>query len=60
MEYQFDQDMKIKHWLHSAISFTILEDSKDDESVTQIYTDGCKNEQGTGAGAAIYINGVIH
>jgi hypothetical protein len=58
VEYQFDQDMKIKHWLHSAISFTILEDTKDNDSVIQIYTDGSKNERGTGAGAAIYINGV--
>ena len=55
VEYQFDQDTKIKHWLHPAISFT---DIKDDDSVIQIYTDGCKNEKGTGAGAAIYINGV--
>ena len=58
MDYQFDHDTKIKHWLHPAISFTILEDIKDDDSVIQIYTDGRRNEQGTGAGAAVYINGV--
>ena len=57
VEYQFDHDTEIKHWLHPAISFTILVDIKDDDSVIQIYTDESKNEEGTGAGAAIYING---
>jgi len=36
---------------------TILEDCKEDDSTIQIYTDGSKNEQGAGAGAAIFITG---
>jgi hypothetical protein len=36
VDYQFDHDTKIKNWLQPAISFTILEDIKDDDSVIQI------------------------
>jgi len=56
-EVQFDHDTRTKHWLHPAISFTILEDPKEDDSTIQIYTDGSKNDQGVGAGAAIFITG---
>jgi len=49
-EVQFDHDTRTKHWLHPAISFTILDDCKEDDSTIQIYTDGSKNEQGVGAG----------
>jgi hypothetical protein len=56
-EEQFNYDTRTKHWLHPAISFTILEDCKEDDSTTQIYTDGSKNEQGAGAEAAIFITG---
>ena len=56
-EEQFDYDTRTKHWLHPAISFTIHEDCKEDDSTIQIYTDGSKNEQGAGAGAAIFITG---
>jgi hypothetical protein len=51
-EEQFDYDTRTKHWLHPAISFTLLEDCN-----IQIYTDGSKNEQRAGAGAAISITG---
>ena len=54
---QFDHDTRTKHWLHRAISFSILEDCKEDDSTIQIYTDGSKNEQGVGAGTAIFITG---
>jgi len=54
---QFDHDTRKKHWLHPAISITILEDCKDDDSTIQIYTDGSKNEQGVGPGVAIFITG---
>jgi len=56
-EVQFDHDTRTKEWLHPAISLTILEDCKDDDSTIQIYTDGSKNEQGFGAGVAIFITG---
>ena len=56
-EVQFDHDRRTKHWFHPAISFTILEDCKEDDSTIQIYTDGSKNEQGVGAGTAIFITG---
>jgi len=49
-EVQFDHDTRTKHWLQPAISLTILEDFKDDNSTIQIYTDRSKNEQGVGAG----------
>jgi len=54
-EVQFDHDTRTKHWLHPAISLTFLENCKDDDSTIQIYTDGSKNEQGIGAGVAIFI-----
>ena len=56
-EVQFDHDTRTKHWLHPAISFTILDDCKEDDSTIHIYTDGSKNEQGVGAGAALFITG---
>jgi hypothetical protein len=56
-EEQFNHDTKTKHWLHPAISFTILEDGRDDDSSIKIYTDGKKNEKGAGAGVAIFITG---
>jgi len=49
-EEQFDYDTRTKHWLHPAISFTILEDCKEDDSTIQIYTDGSKNEKGSAKG----------
>jgi hypothetical protein len=36
-EEQFDHDTETKHWLHPAISFTILEDGRDDDSSIKIY-----------------------
>jgi ribonuclease HI len=56
-EVQFVHDTRKKHWLHPTISFTILEDGRDDDSSIKIYTDGCKNEKGADAGVAIFITG---
>jgi ribonuclease HI len=56
-EDQFDHDTRTKHWLHPAISFTILEDGRDDDSSINIFSDGSKNGKGAGAGVAIFING---
>jgi hypothetical protein len=44
-EEQLDHDTKTKHWLHPAISFTIFEDGRDDDSCIKIYTDGSTNEK---------------
>jgi hypothetical protein len=35
--------MGVKHWLHPAVKVTILRDSEDN-STTQIFTDGSKSE----------------
>jgi hypothetical protein len=56
-EEQIDHDMRTKHWLHPAVSLTILENCNEDDSTIQIFTDGSKTEQGVGAGAAIFITG---
>jgi len=52
-EAMFDQDMGVKHWLHPAVKVTILQDNNEDNSTTQIFTDGSKSEQGVGAGIQI-------
>jgi len=56
-EAMFDQDMGVKHWLHPAVKVTILQDNNEDNSTTQIFTDGRKSEQGVGAGIAVYRSG---
>jgi hypothetical protein len=57
-EDHFDHDTRTKHWLHPAISFTIFEDGREDDSSIKIYTDCSKNEKGAGAGVAIFITGL--
>jgi ribonuclease HI len=52
-----DQDMGVKHWLHPAVKATILQNNNEDNSTTQIFTDGDKSEQGVGAGIAVYRSG---
>jgi hypothetical protein len=49
--------MGIKHWLHPAVKITILRDNNEDNSTTQIFTDGSKSEKGVGAGIAVYTSG---
>ena len=58
-EAMFDQDMGVKHWLHPAVKVTILQDNNEDNSTTQIFTDGSKSEQGVGAGIAVYRSGTL-
>jgi hypothetical protein len=55
-EAMIDQDMGVKHWQHPAAKVTILQDNEDN-STTQLFTDGSKSEQGVGAGIAIYRSG---
>jgi hypothetical protein len=55
-ETMFDQDMGVKHWLHPAVKVTTLQDNEDN-STTQIFTNGSKSEQGVGAGIAVYRSG---
>jgi hypothetical protein len=51
------QGMGVKHWQHPAAKVTILQDSDEDNSTKQIFTDGSKSEQGIGAGIAVYRSG---
>jgi len=45
----------VKHWLHPAVK--VLRDNNEDNSTTQIFTDGSKSQQGVGAGIAVYRSG---
>jgi ribonuclease HI len=56
-EEKIDHDTRTKHWLHPALSLTILENSNEDDSTIQIFPDGSKTETGVDAGAAIFITG---
>lgn len=57
VEAKFDQDTGVKYWLHPAVRIYILPEDNEDNSTTQIFTDGSKSEQGVGAGIAIYRSG---
>jgi len=52
-----DHDTEVKHWLHPAVTMTILKNSNENNSTIQIFTDGSKSEQGVGAGIAVYRSG---
>jgi uncharacterized protein with ParB-like and HNH nuclease domain len=56
-EAMVDQDMGIKQWLHPAVKIITLRENNEDNSTTQIFTDGSKSEQGVGAGIVIYRTG---
>jgi hypothetical protein len=56
-EAMVDQDMGVKQWLHPAVKITTLRENNEENSTTQIFTDGSKSEQGVGAGIAIYRRG---
>jgi len=56
-EARFDQDMGVKHWLHPAVKISILRDNNENNSITQIFTDGSKSEQGVAAGIAVFRSG---
>jgi hypothetical protein len=53
-EVLFDRDMGVKYWQHPAETITFLTDSNESASLTQIFTDGSKSEQGVGTGIAIF------
>ena len=50
-------DTGVKHWLHPAVTMTILKNSNEDNSTIQIFTNVSKSEQGVGAGIAVYRSG---
>jgi len=43
-----------KNWQHPADVVEFIEVKEYDDKTIQIYTDGSKNEQGVGAGVAIF------
>jgi ribonuclease HI len=54
---EIDKPTPPKDWIHPADSVKITEAAED--QVIQIFTDGSKNENGVGAGIAIFIDGEI-
>ena len=54
---EIDKDKKARDWLHPAELVRIIETPEEEE--IQIYTDGSKNENGVGAGIAIFVKGKI-
>jgi hypothetical protein len=50
----YDREMETEHWTHPALHIKIIEGYADSPHLIQAYTDGSKNEAGTGAGIAIY------
>ena len=57
IQNEIDKDEKPKDCLHPAEFVRIIETPEDEE--IQIYTDGIKNENGVGAGIAIFDKGII-
>ena len=57
IQNEIDKDEKPKDWIHPAEFVRIIETPEDEE--IQIYTDGSKNENGVGAGIAIFDKGKI-
>ena len=53
-EVLFDRIIGVKDWQHPAETITVLMDSNESTSSTQIFTDGSKSEQGVGVGIAIF------
>ena len=53
-EVLFDRNMGVKYWQHPAETTNFLMDSNESASLTRIFTDGSKSEQGVGAGIAIF------
>jgi len=57
LQTEIDKDVQLKDWLHPADLVRITELPEDEE--IQIYTDGSKNDNGVGAGIAIFIKGKL-
>jgi ribonuclease HI len=53
---QYDRDTEPQNWIHPAKHIEVIEGLEDSIHYTHAYTDGSKNEEGTGAGIAIYAN----
>ena len=51
----FDLEVEVNKWPHPAEVAAFIEDNEYNDKTIQIYTDGSKNEQGVGAGVAIFI-----
>jgi len=49
-----DLEVQGKNWPHPADVVAFIEVKEYDDKTMQIYTDGSKNEQGVGAGVAIF------
>ena len=47
-------EVELKNWPHPADMVAFIEVKEYDDKTIQIYTDGSKNEQGVGAGVAIF------
>jgi ribonuclease HI len=50
--------MEVKYWHHPAEMIYFLTENNEETSTIQIFTDGCKSEQGVGAGVAILKSGI--
>ena len=56
-KHEIDKDVQAKDWIHPADTVRITEHPEDEE--IQIYTEGSKNNNGVGAGIAIFIKGKL-
>jgi len=54
---EIDRDVQVKDWRHPADTVRITEHPEDEE--IQIYTGGRENDNGVGAGRAIFIKGKL-
>jgi ribonuclease HI len=50
----YDSEMEVRNWIHPAKNVNIIEAIEDSPHYLTAYTDGSKNENGVGAGIAIY------
>jgi ribonuclease HI len=53
---QYDRDTEPQNWIHPAKHIAVIEGHEDSTHNIHAYTDGSKNEEGIGAGIAIYAN----
>jgi hypothetical protein len=52
--FVLDSAVELEHWLHPADAVTIKEVAGNESASVQAYTDGSKQGQGVGSGAAIF------
>jgi len=53
---QHDGETEPHNWIHPAKNIAVIEGHEDSTHHIHAYTDGSKNEEGTGAGIAVYSN----